>query len=629
MKVSFVLALFCSIALTYAKPATQPWRGASAVTKPSTAPAATTGKLPTPAELIEKMKAMKEKKQAAPKIAYFDLSRRITEKPADFAFFGQQDVQTLNSVLDRMRQAREDKSVRAVLITMGDESPSFAQAQEIRDALLKLNKAGKQTFVYADSYDTAGYTLATGASHICMLEGGDLMIPGVGFHTMFAKGLLDKVGVKADSIQIGEYKGADEEYTRSSPSEELRGELNKLTQSLYDEIVDGISLNRNLSKEEVRRVIDDTIIRGSVAKERGLVDHLTDEDGLRALIKSETNEDNLELVDEYGREPREMPDFSNPFALFAMMGKKPASSDKPSIALVYADGMIVDGEGGDGMFGKAVGAEDFRSALRSAGRDDNIKAVVIRIDSPGGSALASEVMWQSARRLAGKKPLIISVGGMAASGGYYLASAGDTIFADPSAIVGSIGVVGGKFVIKDLLAKLGITTESFSRGRNAELFSSSEPFNDRQRKMLTQWMRQTYDQFTERVMSTRKGKIDDIDKVARGRIFMARQAKSLGMVDEIGGTTDAIAFAAKKAKLDAGKYELRVLPEPRTLADYFGFGGPRASSALRPTIAIAPDSILNALSPRLARMLGQQVQTLHLLEQRPVVLTCPVIVEVK
>src|SRR2546423_13849297 len=219
MRLVFIFVLSCFAAVTFAKPATQPWRGATSSTKPSTAPVVTTGNLPTPAELIEKMKAMKAKKQAAPKIAYFDLSRRITEKPADFAFFGEQDVQTLNSVLDRMRQAREDKSVRAVLITMGDESPSLAQAQEIRDALLKLNKAGKQTFVYADSYDTAGYTLASGASRVCMLEGGDIMIPGVGFSTMFAKELLDKVGVKADSIQIGEYKGADEEYTRSSPSE--------------------------------------------------------------------------------------------------------------------------------------------------------------------------------------------------------------------------------------------------------------------------------------------------------------------------------------------------------------------------------------------------------------------------
>jgi protease-4 len=640
-----VMSSFCAMA--FAEAATKPTsQSASAAThpttlaaKPSTRPGATgasTKHYPTPAELIEKMKAQKAKQQATPKVAYFDLANHISEKPANFSIWGQTDTLTLNSLLDRIRQAQEDKSVRAVLMSLGDESPSFAQAQELRDALLKCNKAGKQTFVYADSYDTAGYTLATGATHICMLEGGDLMIPGVGMSAMFAKGFLDKIGVKSDAIQIGEYKGADEEFTRTEASPELRGELQKLTQAMYDEIVDGISINRNLTKDDVRRSIDDCIIRGSIAKERGLVDHLIDQDGLRQLVKSETNEKEIELIPEYGREPREMPDFSNPFALFAAMAKKPLTSDKAAVALVYADGMIVDGEGGDGMFGSAVGAQDLRRALRTATRDDNIKAVVLRIDSPGGSALASEVMWQAARRCAEKKPLIISIGGMAASGGYYLASAGETIYADPAAIIGSIGVVGGKFVYKELLDKLGVHTESFSKGRNADLFSSQMPFDERQKKLLTQWMRQTYDQFTERVMTTRKGKIKDIDKVARGRIFLARQAKDLGMVDEIGGTTDAIAHAAKKVNLKPGSYELRILPAPRSLADYFGYGGPetmrpegRAASLLQPKVILAPDSILKLLSPELSKVLGRQIQTLQMLQSHPVMLVTPVTIDVK
>jgi protease-4 len=471
---------------------------ATAATKPAVAksanPAATqptARHYPTPAELIEKMKAQKAKRDAMPKIAYFDLSEQLREKPADFSFLGDHDALTLKTLLDRLHQAQDDKSVRAVLITLGGASPSFAQAQEIRDALLELNKSGKQTFVYADSYNTDSYTLATGAQQICMLEGGDIMLPGVGLQTMFAKGLLDKIGVQADAIQIGEYKGADEEFTRTGPSDELRGELNKLTQSLYDEIVDGISLNRNLTREDVRRDIDDCIIRGPIAKRRGLVDHLVDEDGLRQLIKNETNEKDMRVIADYGEEHREAPDFSNPFALFAAMARRPAVSDKPAVALIYAVGTIVDGKGGDGMFGSAIGGDDIRDALRTAMRDPDVKSVVLRINSPGGSALASEVMWQAARNLAKKKPLIVSVGGMAASGGYYLASAGDTIYADPSAIVGSIGVVGGKFVFKDLMQKLGLSTETFSKGRNADLFSSQTPFTERQRRTLTQGQRHT------------------------------------------------------------------------------------------------------------------------------------------
>ncbi len=645
MKSVVVLVLAFASVVAFGEAATKPTSQSTAASHPTTLAAtpatrpggagASTKRYPTPAELIEKMKMQKAKRDATPKVAYFDLANHISEKPANFSLWGQTDTLTLNSVLDRIRQAQEDKSVRAVLITLGDESPSFAQAQELRDALLKCNKAGKQTFVYADSYDTAGYTLASGASHICMLEGGDLMIPGVGMSAMFAKGFLDKIGVKSDAIQIGEYKGADEEFTRTEASPELRGELQKLTQAMYEEIVDGISINRNLTKDDVRRTIDDCIIRGSIAKERGLVDHLIDQDGLRQLVKSETNEKEIELVAEYGREPREMPDFSNPFALFAAMAKRPALSDKPAVALVYADGMIVDGEGGDGMFGSAVGAQDLRRALRTAARDDSIKAVVLRIDSPGGSALASEVMWQAARRCAAKKPLIISIGGMAASGGYYLASAGETIYADPAAIIGSIGVVGGKFVYKELLDKLGVHTESFSKGRNADLFSAHTAFDARQKKLLTQWMRQTYDQFTERVMTTRKDKIKDIDKVARGRIFLARQAKELGMVDEIGGTTDAIAHAAKKVNLKQGSYELRILPVPRSLADYFGYGGPETmrpeagAAMFHPKVTIAPDSILKVLSPELARVLGRQVQMLQLLQSHPVMLVTPVTIDIK
>src|SRR4051812_12071214 len=177
------------------------------------------------------------------------------------------------------------------------------------------------------------------------------------------------------------------------------------------------------------------------------------------------------------------------------------------------------------MGGSSAGSDDLRKALRTAARDEDVKACVIRIDSPGGSALASEVIWQAARHVAEKKPLIISVGSMAASGGYYVASAGERIFAEPSSIVGSIGVVGGKFVTHDLFDKLGLSTETFSKGRNADLFSSSKPFDERQRKMVTQWMKQTYDQFTSRVMSTRGKKIKDIDDVARGRIFAAKQGK--------------------------------------------------------------------------------------------------------
>jgi len=372
-------------------------------------------------------------------------------------------------------------------------------------------------------------------------------------------------------------------------------------------------------------MIDDSIVMAKVAKERGFIDHMVDPDGLRDLLTKELGRP-VELAGDYGQPQREQMDFSNPFALMASLAKKKPDSDKPAIALIYAEGMIVDGTAGDSLFGgdATIGSDDMRRAFRMALRDDKVKAIVLRIDSPGGSALASEAIWQAARRAAKEKPLIISIGSMAASGGYYIAAAGDRIFADPTAIVGSIGVVGGKFVLKDLFEKVGISTEAFSKGKNANLFSSNTPWSDTQRRMVTNWMKQTYDQFTTRVMSTRKGKIKDIDEVARGRIFIAKQARDLGMVDQLGGVTDALNYAAGEADLQKNEYDIKVFPQQRTLGDLLrGAGGAEAMMPVRPNMAADVPAFLYALSPANARLVKQQLQMIRLLQERPVMLVAP------
>jgi protease-4 len=323
---------------------------------------------------------------------------------------------------------------------------------------------------------------------------------------------------------------------------------------------------------------------------------------------------------------------SNPFSLLATLGQKQETSDKPAVAIVYAEGVITDGEGGGSLFGEdGVGSDAMRKALRTAARDEKIKAVVLRIDSPGGSALASEAIWQGIRRISqeSKKPVIVSVGSMAASGGYYLASAGDYIFADRCAIIGSIGVVGGKFVLKDLYDKLGLGTESFTQGRNADLFSSNAKWTDRQRRMVRTWMQQTYDQFTQRVMTTREGKIKDIDKVARGRIFLAQQAKELGMVDELGGCEAAIAYAAKQAGLESGTYDIRTLPQPKTLADLIASGGDEeARTLIQPHVNVGLDPMLQMLPTSARKLISQQIRVMQMMEKRPVMLVAPYVITV-
>lgn len=620
---SFV-ALLLVTSLAIARPTTAP------ATQPAETPATTRAGFPTAAELAEKIKAMQAQAEATPKFAYFDLNESVLEKPRDFSFFGSDTGLTLRDLLDRIDMAIEDEDVDGLLVHLRTTSFNLAQAQEIRRALVRAREADKRVFVYADAYDTTAYVMASGASDICMLEGGEIMIPGIGIETMFAKGLLDKIGVHADYVQIGEYKGADEQFTRTGPSDELREEMNKISDALYNQIIDGIAAARALPRDRVAAAVDEALITGPRAKELGLVDHLVDIDGIRELIQRELAIEELTLLSDYGAPGRETIDFTNLFALLAQLSKRPQVSDEPAIAIVYAEGMIIDGEGGEGLFsdGGTVGSEDIRRAMRLVGRDENIKGVVLRIDSPGGSALASEAMWQAVRRVAAEKPVVVSIGSMAASGGYYLASAADHIIADPSAIVGSIGVVGGKFVLKDLYGKIGLTTETFARGANADLFSSSSPFTEKQRQLVTQWMQNTYQQFTGRILQTRKDRIPDIDKVARGRIFLAQQAKEFGMVDQIGGIQEAIAYVAEKADLVEGEYDVRTVPAPMTFADLVN-GRNDVTAPMRPRVQVAEDSILRALSPKLRQMLGQQLQAIQLLQQKPVILVTPYVISVK
>ena len=587
---------------------------------------------PTPAELADQARgAAGVLDNSRPQVAYFDLTDPITEKPAGFSLLAGASSTTFRDILRRVEKARDDKNIKAVLFTLGGGVLNLEQALEMRDLLMDLRKANKRTFVYADTYDMPAYLVASGASDICLMDGGDIEMPGVGLETMFAKGTLDLVGVQADYIQIGKFKGADEMYTRTGPSPELRGELDRLVGSIYGELVDTISSSRNLSPDKVKACFDMAMVPAREAKARGLVDFLVDIDSMRDLMANELGA-KITLIHDYGVEEQPSLDLSNPLALLSMFNKKPPeASSKPYVALIYAEGEIVDGAAGDSLFSTSntIGSDDIRQAMRMADRDKNVKAIVLRIDSPGGSALASEAMWQAVRRAAADKPVIISVGTMAASGGYYLATSGNFIFADPTAIVGSIGVVGGKFVLKDLFAKVGISTFAAERGANADLFSEDTPWTDSQRQLVTNWMQDTYKQFTERVMTTRKGKIANIDDVAQGRIFMARQAKDLGLVDSIGGEQTALDYAANKGGLTPGQYDVRVLPPTKTLADILGgaAGGTQSMSNLTPRVSIADDSILRMMSPATRDLVLKQIQMMELFQKSPVQLVWPVALE--
>ena len=573
----------------------------------------------SPADLMRQMREEREKLAAQPVVAQIDLSSAIVEKPSGPSLFGGGSLD-LKGVLDRLETAENDEDVKAVLLTFYNGGlMGFAQAQEIRAALDELEEAGKKTFVYADTYDTISYFVASAATDVVLMDGGELFMPGVSVEPMFYRGALDILGIRPDYVQIGEFKGAEEPYTRTEPSPELEGEMEALVDALYGQIVGGISESRGLKANEVKKAIDRAMTPAADALEAGWVDHLADPDGLRPLLAdilgSEPRIDSdYGLSDEGGFDP------DNPFAILELFKPQRVDATNPSIAIVYAEGTITGGEGGGDLFGGAgIGSEAIRRAMRIVERDDEIKAVVIRIDSPGGSALASEAMYQSVRRVAESKPVIVSIGGMAASGGYYLACAGDTIYADPAGIVGSIGVVGGKLVLSGLYDKVGLTTATFSRGKNADLFSETQPWDDRQEQLVRRWMESTYDQFTKRVMETRGDKIDDIGEVAKGRIFLAEQGLELGMVDHLGGIDDALADAAEQAGLE-GEYDIVILPDaaPNPFA---GSGLPFGESPL--------GQFVSALPPGVRAAVLDAIQMSQLLGERPVVLMSPWRVRVK
>lgn len=474
---------------------------------------------------------------------------------------------TLEKWLRRIAQARNDASVCAVVLEVGDLDVGYAQIQELRGAIARLRQAGKPVYAYLTDGDLRNYAVASACDKVIVAPGGHLVIAGMHLQMWFYKDLLDKIGVQAEVLHIGAYKGAGEPYTRTSPSEELKEEMTNLVDDLYEQIVNQIAETRNLSPQQVKSLIDIGIFCPAEAIDARLVDkavHLDD------LLDDLEDQFDATVVDEYGTKPAGKPDLSSPFAFFRMFGRQSESAGKgrgkPVIGLVLLSGMIVDRKD-DGLFEEGlVSPEDIAEAVETALEDDNIKAVVLRIDSSGGSSLASDIMHSHIRRLVEEKPVIVSMGNVAASGGYYVAAAVPTILADPGTITGSIGVLGGKPVISGLLAKVGITTWTLERGEMAGTFAMTSPFNATQRERVLKLMNQIYGTFLDRVLATRKEKLTKpIEEVAGGRVFSGQRALELGLVDKLGGLTDAVYLAAEQAGVK--DYEVRIIPKPKNFFD--------------------------------------------------------------
>ena len=576
---------------------------------------------------------------AEPKIAHFRLSGPLAEAPSQFGMFnfGGEPALSLKTLLERFRKARTDDSVKAIMLTLDAPTMGWAQVQELRDAINRFRAVDKDVYCHVESMDTKLYYLASSASHLAVVPTGDVFLTGLYSEMLYYKGLLDKLNCRMDMEHIGEYKGAAEPFTRTGPSDEAKEMQNWLLDSLYGQIVKGIAESRRLSEDRVREIIDDGPYTAEGAKAAGLIDAVEHRqrfvDGMRERYGGR-----IEIARNYGKGKGPEIDFSSPFGLFKFFSEVmqgATAQTKDAIAVIYAEGIIVTGRSQQALFGGTVlGSTTMRAVLEKAGRDPSIKAVVMRIDSPGGSAIASEIIHDAASRLARKKPLIVSMGNVAGSGGYYIAAGAHTIFAEPSTITGSIGVVGGKLVTNGVWSLFGLTSYEYTRGRNADLLNTNRPFTDDQRKHIRDWMTSIYTTFTKRVSDGRGERLKaPIEKIARGRVFTGEQAVENGLVDRLGGLDDAIQFAAREARIV--DYDVRVLPKPKTLLDLlmqgFGMGQDDDETLVTPGRPFGADSalmqavlpLLRQVDPTRAAAIGRMFLRIEMLRQPGVLAVMP------
>jgi protease IV len=510
-------------------------------------------------------------------IAHIKLSGSLGEGAGSLdPLFGAVE-ETFKAKLDRLKKARKDDNVRALLLEIDGPELGWARLDELCRTIAEVRKSGKKVYAWTESADTSSsYLLGLACDEVCMAESGGLMLTGIRAEVSFYKELFDKVGIYADILQMGDFKGAVEPYTRTTLSEPNRKQLERVLDDRFDnDLVKRIIASRPGKKwtaEHIKTLIDQGPYTARAALQAGLVDRLGYIEEYEAKLKKLNKQDELKLTRNYGKAKADDIDFSNPFALFKLFATpKGSSNSKPKVAVIYAVGAINTGRSGHGLMdGESVGSTTMIEAIRKAENDKTVKAIVLRVDSPGGSALASDLIWNELKRC--KKPVIASMGDVAASGGYYISMAAKKIYADPGTLTGSIGVFGGKLTLTGLYEKVGITTETISRGANANILAS-RPFTKSEREAMTLILRDIYDQFLDKALQGRKaaGKKmtrTDLEKLAGGRIWTGRQALENGLVDVLGSLDDAIAEAAKLGGLPTDKEpELLLLPKNKNFLD--------------------------------------------------------------
>jgi len=456
--------------------------------------------------------------------------------------------QGLDEILHAIETAKEDDNIKGISINNNFVLAGLAQIQAIRRALEDFKENGKFIYAYGDFYMQKDYYLASVADSIYLNPVGVLDYKGLSSEVLFFKDLQEKTGIKMEVIRHGKYKSAVEPFLSNEMSEANRTQIKELISSLWNSMIDEISRNRNISPENLN-IIADTLggRTPEIAKTSGLIDDVLFydqyESKLREALEIEPDNDlNTVLLEDY----------------IIRSNKKKKNKKEDKIAVVFAQGEILYGEGGPNVIGQGI----INEAIIKAREDDKVKAIVLRVDSPGGSALTSDIIWREIELTKEKKPVVVSMGNVAASGGYYIAVGADKIYAEPTTITGSIGVFGTIPNINEFAEDIGINAEQVGTNKNSVDYSLFEPMTDDFRKTVQEGVEITYETFLSRVAQGRHISVTEADSLAQGRVWSGVDAKRLGLIDELGNLNDAIAEAARLANIDA--YGIKKLPKYKT-----------------------------------------------------------------
>ncbi len=515
-----------------------------------------------------------------------------------------QQAQGLDEILQAITVAKDDEDIKGISLNNNFILAGLAQTQAIRKALEDFKSSGKFVYAYADFYTQKDYYLASVADSVFMNPVGGLDFKGLSSEVLFFKDFQEKTGIKMEVIRHGKYKSAVEPFIANEMSEANRTQIKELIRSLWNSIIEDISDSRNTVPLELNKIADTLGGRTpELAQQNGLIDGILFydqyENSLKRAVDSVLDKDlNVVLLGDY----------------VVHSNKKATKVGADKVAVVFAQGEIIYGEGGPDIIGQGIITE----AIRDAREDEKVKAIVLRVNSPGGSALTSDIIWREIELAKEKKPVVVSMGNVAASGGYYIAAGADKIFAEPTTITGSIGVFGAVPNMTGLAEDIGINAEQVGTNKNSVDYSLFEPMTDKFRKVVQESIESTYDTFLKRVSQGRNISLAEADSLAQGRVWSGVDAKRIGLIDELGNLEDAIVEAANMAELK--DYGIKKFPKYKTgferiMEDLGGAGAKAKQTFIEEEIGTEAYSIL------------KQVKTV--LEQEGIQARLPFVLDIK